>query len=439
MWPFNKNKEIKEHPNGVAYMVQGGVAYTHREPRSREFVTEGYMHNVVVYRAIRELVNGIADVRLKVVDSEGKEQENHPAVDLLKNPNPTQGIDTFIKQLFVDYNIHGEMFLSSDNDYPLPPTELWILNPIDMDVLPGRGVPSAYIHEINNVKKKFLVDGMTGKSQVFFHKMYNPVDYWRGMSPLEAASLAGDTHNAGMKWNYSLLKNGARPSGIIKFEDTPSSETIARIREYFKTSLQGSSNAGEIPALSGGADWIEMQNNPRDMDYINTMKETTKYIAAAFGVPLPLIENDAASYNNIEQAKERLWTDTIIPMLNEFLAAFSGWLMPRYGDESLMICADMDDIPALEGVRARNFDRMVEAINSGLLTRDEARESLGYEPVGGLAESLFIPAGQTPIDLVDDLEVERAINAATRDAEKLHEERLGLKGASQEAGEDSAE
>lgn len=391
------NREVKENPVGAAYFMGNDKKWAPKKTRER--IEEGYKQNVIVYRAIREIVTGIADIAIEV--KRGDEiLTNHPALELLNRPNPMQGGDSFVKQLFTDYLITGEMACVRYPDSGMP-VELWPINPMDIEVKAGRkGMPSAYIHKVNNKEKSFPVDEMTGASQMFFMKMYDPTNYWRGMPPLQAAGLSADTHNEGMKWNYSLLRNGARPSGIIKFEGDPSGNTISRIKEFFKKQIQGSSNAGEIPVLTGGADWQSVDTSPRDMDYINTMREVTKYIAAAFGVPLPLIENDAASYNNIEQAKERLWTDTILPLFNEWLNQFGNWLMPMYGD-NLELCANLDDIPALEGVRTRTFERMMNAVEKGVLTADEAREAIGYEPKGGMADSLFVNANQIPLDMAD--------------------------------------
>lgn len=394
-------KEVKEHPHGSAFMVSGGDQYIkHRD--KKVLIEEGYKTNVIVYRAVREIVNGIADIDIDISQNGtviDDEKTLHPSLELLQKPNPMNGGKQFIKNIFVDYLITGEMFIVKTPTGNQTPLELWSLNPIDMEVKPGaKGIPSEYQHNVNNKKKSFLVEPMTGKSDVFHFKAYNPLNYWRGMPPLEAAALAGDTHNAGMKWNYGLLKNGARPSGLIKFEHSPSDETISRLREYFKKAVQGESNAGQIPMLEDGADWVSMDNSPRDMDYVNTMKETAKYVAAAFGVPLPLIDNDSASYNNIEQAKERLWTDTILPLFNEFLEAFSNWLLPYYGD-GLEFVADLDSIPALESLRQRKFERTIAAVNSGVISPDEARIALGYAPRGGVADELLVSANMIPLEL----------------------------------------
>jgi phage portal protein BeeE len=55
--------------------------------------------------------------------------------------------------------------------------------------------------------------------------------------------------------------------------------------------------------------------------------------------------------------------------------------LPLYG-EGLQFQINEDKIGALEGVRTRLYDRMIRAVTAGVLTEDEAREAMGYDPLG---------------------------------------------------------
>jgi HK97 family phage portal protein len=394
-WPFKRQAETKEHPNGAAFLIGSGKAWQ-REGNPKHYITEGYQLNVIVYRGVQEIVKAASSLEIELYGANGEKIEKHPALDLLANPAPLMTWQTWVSEMIVNRMLLGEMACVSANETG-PPVEVWPLNPLDIEVKPGRGgVPAAYVHDVNNRKKSFQVDPQTGASQMMFAKTYNPLNYWRGQSPLMAAALAGDTHNAGIRWNYSLLKNSARPSGIIRFKQGyPGGETIARMREYFKARMQGSQNAGEIPMLSDDAEWVSTSQTARDMDFLNTMKETAKYVASALGVPLPLIDNDASTFNNLEQAKERLYTDTVIPIAKELLAELNNWLMPRYAD-GLELRIDMDAIPALEGLRERMFERAVKAYDKGVLSLQESRVLMGYEPE---PEGEMKPMPGNPFDL----------------------------------------
>jgi len=382
VWPFsrdNKRTERKQHPAGAAFLIGSSVQWTGSNDR-RSYIREGYQHNVIVYRAIREIVEACKAISIELY--QGADLiEQHPALDLLNRPNPWQAYDQWLSEMMVNRLLFGETFAVGAPDGQF--AELWPLNPIDMEVKPGpHGLPSAYCHKRGKSEKYFQVDPLTGDSEVFYLKTYNPDNYWRGQSPLMAASLSADTHNAGSQWNYSLLKNSARPSGLVRFKGGyPAGETVQRMREYFKAAMAGSANAGEIPMLADDAEFVELSKSPRDMDFTNTMKETAKYVASAFGVPLPLIDNDASTFNNLEQAKERLYTDTVIPLMEEFIGAFSMWLLPRYG-EGLEFRLDLDSISALEGNRQRMFERAVLAFEKGVLTREESRVMMGFPAEG---------------------------------------------------------
>ena len=398
-WPFTRNRaaETKEHPNGGAFMVSAGQSWG-RKDNAEQYIREGYQLNVIVYRAITEITKAASSINIELYGPNGDAIESHPVLDLLQRPTPVMTWQAWLTEMMVNRMLMGEMAAVSGNDGT--PAEIWPLNPLHVTVVPGRGgVPAEYIHNVNNRKAAFPVDPITGQSQMMFVKTYNPDNYWRGQSPLMAAALAGDTHNAGMRWNYSLLKNSARPSGLVRFKGGyPSGEVIQRMREYFKARMSGPDNAGEIPMLSEDAEWVALSQSARDMDFLNTMRETAKYVASALGVPLPLIDNDASTFNNLEQAKERLYTDTVIPVLGELIAALNNWLLPRYG-EGLELRLDLDSIPALEALRERMFQRAVLAYDKGVLTLEEARQLMGYQPD---ADGSFKPLPGNPFDMPAD-------------------------------------
>lgn len=382
-WSFFKRNQIetKEHPSGAAFFVNQAVGWA-RWSKPRDYIREGYQMNVLVYRSIKEIVTAASSIKYELYNGETL-VEKHPVLDLLANPTPTLSYREWLTEMLVNRLLIGEQFCVASPESGKP-VEMWPLNPVDMLVQPGRGgIASAYIHEAGNSKRVYPVDQVTGQGPCFYSKLYNPSDYWRGQSPLMAASLAADTHNAGGKWNFNLLRNSAKPSGLVRFKGGyPSSDMIQKMREYFKRQVQGADNAGEVPMLADDAEWITLSQTARDMDFSTTMASMAKQIASAYGVPLPLIDNDASTFNNLEQAKERLYTDTVIPLLQDFLSALSRWLFPMFGLEGHELRIDMDSIPALEGLRQKMFERAERMYNAGILTREECRLMIGFPEKG---------------------------------------------------------
>lgn len=402
--------ERKDNPTGKAvWMIN---KYKTKDRNNATYAKEGYGENVIIYRCIREITQALGAVEIEVHGKDGKPIDKHPALDLLRRPNPTESWSQFLRHAFSDYLITGNMFITKDKDTNKPPVELWAQSPMFMEVIAGqKGLPLKYTFKNGSTSIDFPVDQISGMSQCFQLKTYNPSNPFLGLSPMAHVALAADTHNNGLKWNSSLLENGARPSGIVTFPDKPTNDILSALKEFFKETLQGVDNAGEMPILTGGASFLEMQNTAKEMDYLKCMQEMAKYVATAYGVPLPLVDNDASTFNNLQQAKERLWTDTVLPLLNEFLETFGNWLLPAYGKD-LKFGYNADSIPALEGVRTSRYTRMGDSIGKGLITINEAREAVGYKPVEG-GDDLLIPSSLIPlgIDAGDDAETDKLLKS----------------------------
>jgi len=405
---FGKKDQVvskKADPSGMLLITN---TYVQKDRNARAYVEEGYRQNVVVYRCVREITRAIGMINVYVAkmntDGTYERDESHPANALLYRPNPTRSWPQFTRALFADYLLMGNMYCASSSSSGAP-LELWHQSALGMSVMGGsNGMPIAYkLTGKNGRSIEYRVDQVTGKSQIFHMADYDPTTPFEGMSAMRPAALSADLHNSGLIWNNSLLENGARPSGIVKFSGSVEENALHRLRTFFKKTMQGKHNAGEMPILTDGAEWQEMGNNAKDMDFIAAMKEVAKYIASAFGVPLPLIDNDASSFNNLEQAKERFYTDTVLPLLDEFLECFGAWLFMQYGKsgDGYRLMYDADSIPALEQLHNRKTDRLVKLSGAGMISIDEARQELGWDALGGAASRPMVNGGLVPIDMLE--------------------------------------
>ena len=130
--------------------------------------------------------------------------------------------------------------------------------------------------------------------------MFNPLDDYYGLSPLEAAAVAVDTHNAAAKWNKALLDNAARPSGALVYAGPEgavmSDAQFERLKKELSDQYQGTANAGRPLLLEGGLDWKAMSLSPKDMDFMEAKHSAAREIALAFGVPPMLLANSCRAF-----------------------------------------------------------------------------------------------------------------------------------------------
>lgn len=384
-----------------SFFVGGG--FNDLPQNIKAYVTEGYGQNPVVNACVSIIATAAASVKLEMhslSDSGDKKVDlKHPLLALLAKPNPMQTWDEFALEMIAWHRVAGEIFILR-----LPekgqPRELHILNPELMDVKASDfgNVPKAYEYGSGENKQVYSVKVLDGTSQILHIKTFNPTNPWRGLSPLSPAARAADIHNNGAKWNSALLSNSARPSGVIELAGTVAEGTLSQLREYFKKAWQGVANAGNIPLLTGGAKFTPLSHNPKDMDFKGSMESATKDMGLVYGVPLPILTMEAATFSNMDAAQERLWTDTVLPLLNQVVKKLSQFLVPLYGgdNKSLQLAYNADSVPALEPKRERMFKRMAAAVGGGLLTPNEARAEMGYDATEE-GDTLYMPGSLKPI------------------------------------------
>jgi hypothetical protein len=173
--------------------------------------------------------------------------------------------------------------------------------------------------------------------------------------------------------------------------------------------------------LEGDFDWKEMGLSPKDMDFINLKHMSATDIALCFGVPSQLVGvPDSQTYSNIAEARLALYEETIIPHLKLIQSDLNEWLVPMFSEE-LEFCYDIDGIPALAERKRKTYENITSAVNTGIMTRNEAREIIGLSPITG-GDELYINAALMPIGSADVEEPEDPID--TEDEKEYDEEFL---------------
>ena len=348
----------------VALHVQGRPRWTPRDYAA--LAREGIEQNPVAYRAVRRIAESAAAVPLLLYAGDA-ELTDHPLLSLLARPNPMEaGTDlrtAFFAHLQTAGNAYLELVEASGE-----PRELYALRPDRMKIVPGaQGWPEAYDYGSGGETVRFAVPDAPMTGPVLHLKLYHPSDDHYGLSPLEAAAMAIDIHNAASAWNKALLDNAARPSGALVFAGGDGAgqltdEQFARLKSELEANYQGPGNAGRPLLLEGGLDWKAMALTPKDMDFIEAKNTAARDIALAFGVPPMLLGIPGDNtYANYAEANRAFWRETVIPLVARFCDALTAWLAPRYAEPGLRLGFDADALDALSPDRAALWDRVSAA------------------------------------------------------------------------------
>src|SRR6185503_19353792 len=189
----------------------------------------------------------------------GAELAAHPLLDLIRRPNPRQDGPAFLDAIASHLLLAGNAYIEAVSlpDGNAQVRELYCLRPDRMKVVPGPdGWPAAFDYTVAGQTVRF--DQSASLPPVLHLSLFNPLDDHYGQSPLEAAAIAVDTHNAAAAWNKALLDNAARPSGALVFDGVLGDDTVARLKRTLDAEYTGTANAGRPLLLEGGLDWKPM-------------------------------------------------------------------------------------------------------------------------------------------------------------------------------------
>ncbi|MDR3290236.1 MAG: phage portal protein [Rickettsiales bacterium] len=333
------------------------------------FAKEGYAKNAIVYKCINLIAKNAANVPFLLYDkNKNKSIENHPLMQLLKKPNPSQNGVDFFESLYSYKLIAGNVYIQN-----IKQKELYLLRPDRVNIVANNTLPIAYKYKVGNNEKTFYAD------EILHIKTFNPLNDYYGLSVVEASSNAIDQYNEGSNWNKAMLQNGAKPSGalIVKGDKETSSfltnEQFDRLKKQLNDDFSGSNNAGRPLLLEGGLEWQEMSLKPTDMDFLNTKYSCARDIALTFGVPPQLlgIQGDS-TYNNMGEARLSLWEETILPLLDNTIEAFNNY----FCNSDIGFYYEKDKISALNSQQEKYWNKIAIA---DFLSSDEKKKLLDLQ------------------------------------------------------------
>jgi HK97 family phage portal protein len=362
----------------IAFESGGRARWTPRDYSA--LAREGYVKNAIVYRAVKLVAENVGGCAF--LAEEGAEtRDRHPLLDLIARPNPRQDGAQFLENVATHLLIAGNAYVEAvavDGH----PRELHVLRPDRMKLVPGAdGWPEAYEYTVAGRTVRF--EQAAPLPPILHLSLLHPLDDHYGLAPLEAASVAVDTHNAAAKWNKALLDNAARPSGALVFEGAEgavmSDSQFERLKRELDELYVGARNAGRPMVLEGGLDWKAMSLSPKDMDFMEAKHAAAREIALAFGVPPQLLGIPGDNtYSNYQEANRVLFRATVLPFANRIACALAHWLGGAFGNVRLIV--DADQIDALSTDRAALWSRITDA---PFLTLNEKRALVGYAPLEG--------------------------------------------------------
>jgi HK97 family phage portal protein len=416
----------------ILKMVRGRAIYP---PDNVEtYIDKGYLFNPVVYSIVSFIAQkagaipwGVYEVKndkalhsyksansyninTKIIKTKALVAiPDHELNAIFLKPNILQGWAEFFEQVVGFKLVTGNSYI-----HMIGPTaglnkgsirEMWnipsqIIRPVAGDRMePVRGY-------------KYLAQNEPIPANEIIHLKYWTPEYFNGqnligLSPLRASLRLITKSNSSFDSSVGALQNQGA-FGIISAEkDTDLTEEQAdMIESRLREKVGGPANRGKNIVTSATLKWQQMGMSPVDLNIIESDRMDLRALCNVYHVPSELF-NDAANktYSNTKEAGSAVYTNAVLPALNQFRDAFNQYISNKYPGlycdyDASMISELQDDL------------QMMATVLSSIwyLSPNEKRDLLNFpaDETNPLMNEYWVPSGLMPMSqsMVTDEQLE---------------------------------
>ncbi|MFE7973000.1 phage portal protein [Streptomyces shenzhenensis] len=315
----------------------------------------------------------------------------HAALDLWNKPNPFMPRQEFVESQQQHFDLTGEAWwvIARAPGINLP-LEMWPVRPDRMTPVPDpKTFLSHYIYTSPDGERIRLE-----LNEVIQLRRPNPLDPYRGLSPVLSILPDLDTARYAAEWARAFFLNSAQPGGIIEVPGHLEDHDFNEFRDRWAEQHKGVNNAHRVAIIEHGAKWADRTISQRDMQFVELRGATRDAVREAYGISKTAI-GDFEDINRAAAIAAKAWfaEQQTIPRLERIKAALNFELLPMFGATANGLEFDYENpVPPDADTEAQTLTAKSNAAQSLV--------SAGYDPPA-VAAAVGLP--ELPFDADRDL------------------------------------
>ena len=349
--------------------------------------TKAYGENPLVYMIVKKIAFTSASLKRVAVNEAGDEIATSRLLDLIDNPNSTQGRIEFIEEINEYLSITGNAFVYCSKGVGIG-EDLHVLKSqnvqINCDRI-GDVVSYTYSKPLNggNIDITYLAEDILHlKTSNVVNTGNTDIDY--GLSPLQAAWIVVRSSSEKFTAEASIFKNRGIIGILSTSSDAPMSPKERKdLQESFDGEMGGADKYNKVKISSSKLNYIQTGMSPSDLKLLEGIVSSLRLLCSVYGMPSVLFnDNERSTFNNFEQAVKVAHNDVYIPLANKVDRELSRFLNTKLGTNEFL-SVDLTSIEVIKG----STNEVAQALNSmserlsviaiQSMTDDEVRDIIG--------------------------------------------------------------
>lgn len=338
---------------------------------------------------VTKKVSAITSARFWVVDEEGNDVKRPEIMDRMKQPNPYQTLSQFVGMIEFFSQIYGKAYICKVQALGMEDFELYVVpNELVTENLKTSIIPTfapladveSYTLTLNGVNYTVTPENMFVVNDVTYslNRMGGAVSRLESLEkPINTFIASYEAVNE-LLWNRGML-------GIISMKMiNPDLDTQMPATKSEKADLREQLNEygvlrGQMKYAITGYDvaCVPVSSSIADLGISDIQSGCKKDIAYTYQVPGIMLDMADSKYANLTEAKLDFYTNDIIPSSANIMDVMN----KIHGNEQFKVLAFYDHLDVFQEAKRKQADgftkmvaSLISAMQSGLITRDEARE-----------------------------------------------------------------
>ena len=328
------------------------------------------------------------------------ELEHTDLHELLERPNPAQSYASWMSEIVAYGKLTGNRYIyglsPETGDNASKYKELYIMPSQIMEIISG-----GIMQPVKEYKVEYNGSYTIPSENICHIKDFNPYydgtgSHLYGQSPLKAGLRSMTTNNEAVQTGVKYLQNQTARGVLMSDEGDLNEVQAQQLKDKFRSSFQGSNNAGDVIITPKKLSWVNFGLNASDLSLLEQYNASIKDLCNIYNVPVQLLNNtESSTYNNMKEAKKALYQNCVIPEMLKIRDELNRWLVPMYGDK-LFLDFDFSVIPELQEEMDKVVDQMSKA---WWVSPNEKRAAMSYgEEENEAMNDFYIPANLLPIN-----------------------------------------
>ena len=347
--------------------------------------------NSAVAACLAAIATAISEPELSVYDTRGGDRveiEDSALGALLARPNPYMSLDTLLAYISDCLHVYGNAYwrkLRAGDPERGNVVELWPISPSMLSPYSDPSTDDFISYYRYNSSAGY--EEISASNIVHFRYGIDDADHRLGYAPVRRLVSEISADAQATRYAERLLANLAINGLTLTFDkdSPPIDQDAADGLKARIVAAYGGDNVGSVSVLSPGATLTALGFSPEQMDLKELHRFPEERVSAVLGVPAIVaglgVGLDHATYANYAQAREAFTETKLLPLWASLASELTTQLVPDFtSDPNVVVAFDTDSLRALASDANADAVRLKTLVDAGILSADEARAEIGYEP-----------------------------------------------------------